>query len=86
MENSEGRVVDLYVPRKCNATNRLIKAHDHASVQINVADVDESGRALPTTTTFALCGFVREKGESDDCLNKLATQSGLLKNVWSYSR
>ena len=86
MENNEGRVVDLYVPRKCAATNRLIKAHDHASVQINVADVDESGRALSTSTTFPICGYVREKGESDDCINKLATEQGLLKNVWSYSR
>ncbi|ORY81326.1 ribosomal protein S21e [Protomyces lactucae-debilis] len=86
MENSDGKLVDLYVPRKCAATNRLIKAHDHASVQINVADVDESGRMLNTQTSFALCGFVREKGEGDDCINKLATQAGLLKNVWSYSR
>ncbi|CCG82025.1 40S ribosomal protein S21 [Taphrina deformans PYCC 5710] len=86
MENNEGKLVDLYVPRKCAATNRLIKAHDHASVQLNICDVDEEGKMLPTHTTFALCGFVREKGESDDCINKLATQAGLLKNVWSYSR
>lgn len=57
------QLVDLYVPRKCAATNRLIKAHDHASVQINIADVDESGRMLNTQTSFALCGFVREKGK-----------------------
>lgn len=59
MENQEGKVVDLYVPRKCAATNRLIKAHDHASVQLNICDVDEEGKMLPTHTTFALCGFVR---------------------------
>lgn len=59
MENNEGKLVDLYVPRKCAATNRLIKAHDHASVQINVCDVDEEGKMLPTHTTFALCGFIR---------------------------
>lgn len=86
MENSEGRLVDLYVPRKCAATNRLIKAHDHASVQLNICDVDENGKMLPTQTTFALCGFIREKGEGDDCINRLATESGLLKGVWSYSR
>ena len=86
MENSEGRIVDLYVPRKCSATNRLIKAHDHASVQINVADVDENGKMLPTQTTFAICGFIREKAEADDSINRLATEAGLIKNVWSYSR
>jgi hypothetical protein len=32
-----GELVDLYVPRKCSATNRIIKAKDHASVQISIA-------------------------------------------------
>ena len=26
MQNDEGRVVDLYIPRKCTASNRLIGA------------------------------------------------------------
>jgi len=86
MENDQGVLVDLYVPRKCAATNRLITAKDHASVQINIVDVDESGRALNTTTTFALSGQVRAMGESDDSINRLATKAGLLRNVWSYSK
>ncbi|KAK0450801.1 probable 40s ribosomal protein s21 [Armillaria ostoyae] len=86
MENDQGALVDLYVPRKCAATNRLITSKDHASVQINIADVDANGRALGTSTTFALCGQVRSQGESDDALNRLATQAGLLKNVWSYQK
>ncbi|KAF5941857.1 hypothetical protein HYC85_019500 [Camellia sinensis] len=36
MQNEEGQNMDLYIPRKCSATNRLITAKDHASVQINV--------------------------------------------------
>ena len=28
--------------RKCSASNRILSAKDHASVQINVAEVDES--------------------------------------------
>ncbi|KAK0459665.1 ribosomal protein S21e [Desarmillaria tabescens] len=86
MENDQGALVDLYVPRKCAATNRLITSKDHASVQINIADVDANGRALSTSTTFALCGQVRSQGESDDSLNRLATQAGLLKNVWTYQK
>lgn len=79
--------VELYVPRKCSATNRIIKADDHASVQINVANVDENGRAIAgSNTTYTLCGFVRGRGEADDCINRLAQEDGLLKNVWSYSR
>ncbi|KAJ7044574.1 ribosomal protein S21e [Mycena alexandri] len=86
MENDQGVLVDLYVPRKCAATNRLITSKDHASVQINIVDVDSNGRALNTSTTFALCGQVRSQGESDDSINRLATKAGLLRNVWSYSK
>jgi len=78
--------VDLYVPRKCSATNRIIKATDHASVQITVANVDENGRATGQNKTYALCGFVRAMGESDDAMNRLLQRDGYLKNVWSSSR
>ena len=39
MQNDEQKIVDLYIPRKCSATNRLITAGDTASVQIDIADV-----------------------------------------------
>lgn len=66
----QGQVVDLYVPRKCSATNRLIIAKDHASVQINVAEVDESGKMTGSNLTYAFCGSVRETGDADDSLNR----------------
>jgi small subunit ribosomal protein S21e len=75
-----------YVPRKCSATNRIIKSKDHASVQISIAKVDENGRYTGENHTFALCGFVRGMGESDDALNRLAQRDGFLKSVWSASR
>ncbi|KAL0084844.1 30S ribosomal protein S21e [Phycomyces blakesleeanus] len=86
MENSEGKFVDLYVPRKCSATNRLITAKDHASIQLNVAEVNAEGRSTKSFSTYALCGFVRKNAEADDSLNRLATQDGFLKNVWSYQQ
>jgi len=86
MENDKGELVDLYVPRKCSATNRLITSKDHASVQIAVADVDSDGKLTGGTVTFALSGPVRAMGESDDALNRLATKEGLLRNVWSYQK
>eukprot|EP00842_Homolaphlyctis_polyrhiza_P000713 jgi/Hompol1/1642/HPOL_001497-RA len=85
MENDKGQIVDLYIPRKCSATGRLITAKDHASVQINIGDVDAQGRLTGTFVTYALSGFVRERGEADDSINRLATQDGYLKNVWSYA-
>ena len=42
MQNDKHEIVDLYIPRKCSATNTLISAYDHASVQIEIADVSVS--------------------------------------------
>ncbi|KAJ2712731.1 40S ribosomal protein S21 [Coemansia spiralis] len=86
MENDRGDLVDLYFPRKCSATNRLIGAKDHASIQINIADVNEKGVATGTSTTYAISGLVRSRAESDDSINRLATKGGYLKGVWSYQR
>ncbi|KAL4583115.1 hypothetical protein LXL04_007679 [Taraxacum kok-saghyz] len=55
MQNEEGQKsqnMDLYIPRKCSATNRLITSKDHASVKINiwmkVADMLVSFPHLPS--------------------------------------
>eukprot|EP00775_Hariotina_reticulata_P009402 gene9402-9566_t len=59
MKNDEGEVVDLYIPRKCAWTNKLITAKDHASVQVNIGHLDEEGKYTGQFTTFALAGKVR---------------------------
>ncbi|KAJ5234941.1 uncharacterized protein N7469_004109 [Penicillium citrinum] len=82
----EGRDRRSLRPRKCSATNRIIKANDHASVQLSVGKVDENGRYTGENETYALCGFIRARGESDDSFNRLAQKDGYLKNVWSASR
>lgn len=66
----------LSLARLSSATNRLITAKDHASVQLNVGEVDASGRYTGSFTTYALCGFVRKESEADDSINRLATQDG----------
>ncbi|KAH7293963.1 hypothetical protein KP509_28G050200 [Ceratopteris richardii] len=71
MQNEEGENVDLYIPRKCSASNRLITAKDHASVQINVGHLDENGIYTGQFTTFALSGFVRAQGDADSALDRL---------------
>merc|ERR1712046_109431 len=79
MQNEAGEYVDLYVPRKCSASNRIIAAKDNASVQTIIADVDEkTGRMLPTAKTYAICGAIRRMGESDDCINRLAKKDGII--------
>ncbi|KAJ9557008.1 hypothetical protein OSB04_011622 [Centaurea solstitialis] len=54
-----------------SATNRLITSKDHASVQINVGHLDETGRYTGQFSTFALCGFVRAQGDADSALDRL---------------
>ena len=58
------------------STDRLITAKDHAAIQISIADVDANGVAQGTSTSFAISGQVRAMGESDDSINRLATQAG----------
>jgi small subunit ribosomal protein S21e len=55
-------------------------------VQISIGKVDENGRYTGENQVYALCGFVRSRGESDDSLNRLAQRDGLLKGVWSPQR
>ncbi|KAL3505739.1 hypothetical protein ACH5RR_031121 [Cinchona calisaya] len=69
--NEEGQNMDLYIPRKCSATNRLITSKDHASVQINIGHLDERGIYTGNFSTFALCGFVRAQGDADGALDRL---------------
>ena len=76
MQNENGENVDLYVPRKCSYTNRLIKAKDHASVQINVANVDPvTGLATGESTPYCLAGYIRFKSEGDMALTDLVTKN-----------
>mmetsp|Transcript_26014 Transcript_26014/g.36688 ORF Transcript_26014/g.36688 Transcript_26014/m.36688 type:complete len:88 (+) Transcript_26014:137-400(+) len=76
MQNDEGDNVDLYVPRKCSWTHRLVTAKDHASVQINVANVDPvTGIATGESTAYALTGYIRNKSEGDMALSALVTEN-----------
>ena len=78
MQNELGENVDLYVPRKCSWTNRLLTSKDHGSVQINVANVDPvTGLATGEATTFAMSGYIRNKSEGDMALTALVEKSDL---------
>ncbi|KAH8286339.1 hypothetical protein KR054_007219 [Drosophila jambulina] len=79
MENDAGENVDLYVPRKYSASNRIIHAKDHATVQLSIFNVDpETGRQTDGSKTYAICGKIRRMGESDDCIVRLAKKDGLI--------
>lgn len=72
MQNEDGVNVDMYVPRKCSWTNRLIRAKDHSATQINVANVDPvTGLATGDSTAYCLAGYIRFKCEGDMALTEL---------------
>ena len=76
MQNEDGVNVDAYIPRKCSWTNRLIRAKDHASTQINVANVDPvTGVATGDNTAYCLAGYIRFKSEGDMALTELVQQN-----------
>ncbi len=73
MQNEQGLNVDLYVPRKCNWTSRLIVSKDHAAVQVNIANIDPvTGVYTGTATPLCIAGYVRFKCESDWAITTLA--------------
>ena len=82
MQNEQGELVDILVPRRCMATNRLIPPHDHASVQFEIAEVSEDGIATGEKTTIYFGGYVRGLGESDNALNRIATEKGIISGVY----
>ncbi|KAL0234366.1 hypothetical protein PCE1_001402 [Barthelona sp. PCE] len=79
MQNNEGRIVDVYIPRKCYATNRIISAKDSASVQIDLAELNEAGIYVKNKQTIALSGFVRARARSDFVLTNFAIEKGLIQ-------
>jgi hypothetical protein len=52
--NQENKLTDIYLPRKCDYTDRIITSKDHSSIQLQVADVTiplpSSTRTEPSTS------------------------------------
>ncbi|CAF1066747.1 unnamed protein product [Adineta steineri] len=46
--------IELYVPRKCAASNKVIASKDHTAVQLYIAE--HTGRMTGKGRTYALCG------------------------------
>ncbi|VDP94510.1 unnamed protein product [Echinostoma caproni] len=79
MQNDAGEFVDIYLPRRCAVTNRLIGAKDHASIQLRLVELDPTtGRMTSAIKTYDIAGDVRSMGESDDSINRLAVRDGML--------
>ena len=74
LKNTDGQVMDKYIPRKCSVTSKIIAPNDYASVQIFVPDVDDEGRVIKDQGSgfkFAISGYLRNKGRSNYEIEKL---------------
>lgn len=77
--NLDGKLTDLYLPRKCDYTDKLITPKDSSSVQINICDVNEDGTInLSKSNVVTICGFVRSQGESDTAIEKVLREKRLV--------
>ena len=63
-----------------SSSSRIIHAKDHASIQLDIVDVDpNTGHLIPNKVTrYAICGELRRMGESDDCVLRLAQRDGII--------
>ena len=77
--NEDGQNVDLYIPRKCHASHRLIPSYDHGAIQLAIGDVDENGNYTGTSRIFCISGFLRSQGESDHAINHLCIGHGIIR-------
>ena len=82
MQDANKNYVDLYIPRKCFATNRLLDCKDTASVQITLntdgLNLENKKEEENNKLTIIISGFVRTKGNSDAALNKFLYEKKIL--------
>merc|ERR1712038_488504 len=78
MTNTQAGNITGFHPRKCTSSGRLIGVKDHASIQLNIAEVDENGHSTGSNIRYAICGELRRMGESDDAINRLCRNDNII--------
>jgi small subunit ribosomal protein S21e len=77
--NQENKMTDIYLPRKCDYTDRIITSKDHSSIQLSICDLNTDGTinlAKPNLVTIS--GFVRSTGQGDMALTHLLHEHKLV--------
>jgi small subunit ribosomal protein S21e len=76
--NQDGKLTDLYLPRKCDFTDRLITPKDNSSIQISICEVNADGTInLAKSNVVTICGYVRSLGQSDSAIEKIIREKGI---------
>lgn len=78
--NDKHNLTDIYLPRKCDYTDRIITSKDRSSVQITICDFNQDGTIdLSKSNIITLSGYVRFTGQSDIALEKVMKEK---KIIW----
>lgn len=76
--NDKGELTDIYLPRKCEYSDRILNSKDKSSVQIMVCELDSEGRIdLTKPHIIPISGYVRQRGQGDAALNIVLQEQGL---------
>ena len=76
--NEEKKVTDIYLPRKCEYSDRIIDPTDKSSIHLSIAEVNADGTIdLNRTHIIPISGFVRQKGYGDVALEAVLKEQKL---------
>ena len=77
--NDKHKLTDIYLPRKCDYTDRVTTSKDNSSVQMSICDVKEDGTIdLSKSNLVTICGYVRFTGQSDVALEKVMREKRII--------
>ena len=77
--NDKQKLTDIYLPRKCDYTDRIITSKDRSSIQLSICDVREDGTIdLSKSNLVTICGYVRSTGQSDVALEKVMKEKNII--------
>ena len=77
--NDRHVLTDIYLPRKCDYTDKMITAKDKSSIQLSICDVNDDGTInMSSNKIVTLCGFVRSTGQSDIALEKVMKEKKII--------
>ena len=77
--NDQHQLTDIYLPRKCDYSDKLITSTDRSSIQIPFCGVNPDGTInLSDVNLINICGFIRATGQSDLAIEKVLQEKKLI--------
>ena len=73
-------IEQIYIPRKCSLSNKILPSKDYCSTQISIGMLDKNGIYTGKNKVLAFSGFLRKKGKIDYALSVLFEEDGNYNN------